>query len=1094
MSWRGIGRAAHRPAARGAVAFILAAVGVATLPAASASADARASLPLGWIERFAGVRIEGADALNVDLMQLGITSFVQSAAASDGSVVFAVGEQVFRFGLDRIVHRLGGTGIEADYGDGSDARSAGFGHIVQIDVDAGGNVLVVENLNTVNQFRVRRIDAATNRVDTIAVLAHDRCPSFNLAVGEALPCVVNSLVAAPDGNFYIGFSAGGPPRLGVLRPDGSIAHIAGNGVAAPSGYSPADDGLNARGVSFGSFFDFTADASGNVFLADPNSHRIVLIDQAGRAVAVAGNGTTAISGDGGPARMAGLGSSFGLAADDAGVLYISSSDAGDRSVRRVDQSGQIQKVAAYPDTLQPGTALDVSPANGNVVVLTSYPKFVTEIGRVQNGTIEVVAGHPAVIQDPSYLARPVIPADPRALYVHGIAVDRNDGVLAYGAFRDLGAQPGVRFDQDGSAVQSGGGSLGVAVGADGTVYRTSFVTGFRFLDIAHLDGTFESVDLAVVIGPVAATLSPVAVANNGDVFVGTEDQVYRLRKAAGVWSSLLVAGNGAPCGSTTDACAGADGDPATAVSLFKPRGLAVAPDGSLLMAETAGAWVRRVDQGGRIHRFAGTGQKGASGDGGPAAGATLAGPTGVASAPDGSVFVADFFGSRLRKISPVGTIGTVAGDGTYEGRVERGPAQGPVFVGPTSVAIDSKGYVYVLDVGLDAIVRVAPSIDTVLGPVGDRVSALVSVPPVRLLDTRAIGGPPLSGNTTVDLSLSGAVPEGATAAVINLTITNTLAPGFVQAFPTGRATIASSSTLNVEAADQTVPNMAVVPIGDANTISLFTQGGGDFVVDLLGYFQRTTSAVSEGRYAALAPTRVLDTRESGRLVAGDSVQLPVLGAGGVPASGVGAVAMNVTLTEADRPGFVQVIPTGGPTAVGASSNLNASHAGQTVANMVIVPVGSDGSVTLFTHAGGQLVVDITGYYTDTSAVPSVSGLFVAAPPTRLLDTRGADRPGPGGAVVVDPSQDAGQLAVIDVLLASALVTNLTATEAAAPGFVQAVPTNGASFGSSSNLNVERPGQTIANAAQVTLGSDHTLTLFTQTGTHLICDVTGWYTR
>jgi hypothetical protein len=80
----------------------------------------------------------------------------------------------------------------------------------------------------------------------------------------------------------------------------------------------------------------------------------------------------------------------------------------------------------------------------------------------------------------------------------------------------------------------------------------------------------------------------------------------------------------------------------------------------------------------------------------------------------------------------------------------------------------------------------------------------------------------------------------------------------------------------------------------------------------------------------------------------------------------------------------------------------------------------------------------------------------------LLDTRVlGPTPSAGAAVVVDPSQEPGQRTQIDV---------------------------------SKAVNVEHKGQTIANAAQITLGSDHTLTLYTQSGTHLICDVSGWYTR
>ena len=101
----------------------------------------------------------------------------------------------------------------------------------------------------------------------------------------------------------------------------------------------------------------------------------------------------------------------------------------------------------------------------------------------------------------------------------------------------------------------------------------------------------------------------------------------------------------------------------------------------------------------------------------------------------------------------------------------------------------------------------------------------------------------------------------------------------------------------------------------------------------------------------------------------------------MPGSGVAAVALNVTATEATADGYVQVVPTGGATLLGTSSNLNAA-AGQTIANMVIVPVGPDGKVTLYTSGGTHLLADVTGWFTDASAADSTVGLFTPVSPDR----------------------------------------------------------------------------------------------------------------
>ena len=120
-----------------------------------------------------------------------------------------------------------------------------------------------------------------------------------------------------------------------------------------------------------------------------------------------------------------------------------------------------------------------------------------------------------------------------------------------------------------------------------------------------------------------------------------------------------------------------------------------------------------------------------------------------------------------------------------------------------------------------------------------------------------------------------------------------------------------------------------------------------------------------GSFGVLGPVRLLDTRTAlgaaGPVAAGGSVALPVTGHGGVPASGVSAVVLTVTVTQPGRAGYLTAYPDGGarPTV----SNLNFT-AGQTVANLVIVPVGADGKIRLYNGSPGtvQLIADIAGYY------------------------------------------------------------------------------------------------------------------------------------
>ncbi len=380
-------------------------------------------------------------------------------------------------------------------------------------------------------------------------------------------------------------------------------------------------------------------------------------------------------------------------------------------------------------------------------------------------------------------------------------------------------------------------------------------------------------------------------------------------------------------------------------------------------------------------------------------------------------------------------------------------------------------------------------------------SRLVALPPTRVLDTRTGLGAPkgvVAPRASVVLQVTGAggVPAtGVTAVVLNVTLTGATGPGFVQVYPSGQGVEGASSNLNVQRAGQTVPVLVTAPLGDGGRVTLYVQGGGHLLADVAGYFA-TSGATEAGRYRALAPERILDSRTGLGLPGGQkapvgknqAVTVQVTGRGGVPASGVSAVALNVTATGAAAAGFVQVVPSAGATPAGASSNLNVVR-GQTVANLVVVPVGDSGAVDVYSSGGTHVLADVAGFFTDDTTAISDTGLFVPVTPSRLLDTRTASKPGDGGQVAVAPLGRAG----VPSDGVSSVVLNVTATLPAAGGFVQVLPTGRATLGASSNLNLERAGQTVANAAFATLGDGGTVSLYTLRSTHLLADVAGWFT-
>lgn len=151
-----------------------------------------------------------------------------------------------------------------------------------------------------------------------------------------------------------------------------------------------------------------------------------------------------------------------------------------------------------------------------------------------------------------------------------------------------------------------------------------------------------------------------------------------------------------------------DGGSATQAQLAYPEGIAFGPDGSLYIAtaDQFDSRIRRVDPNGIITTVAGTGISGFFGDGGPATQAEFSHPQGIAVGPDGSIYVADLFNHRVRKIDPAGIVTTVAGNFVYRGGSgagafsgDGGPATQAALNNPTMVAVGPDGAVYFADFG-----------------------------------------------------------------------------------------------------------------------------------------------------------------------------------------------------------------------------------------------------------------------------------------------------------------------------------------------------------------------------------------------------------
>ncbi|HEY4332706.1 MAG TPA: sortase [Ilumatobacteraceae bacterium] len=364
-----------------------------------------------------------------------------------------------------------------------------------------------------------------------------------------------------------------------------------------------------------------------------------------------------------------------------------------------------------------------------------------------------------------------------------------------------------------------------------------------------------------------------------------------------------------------------------------------------------------------------------------------------------------------------------------------------------------------------------------------------SVTPYRLADTRpeyGVGGyTRLTANIIrVVVAGRGGVPQNATTAVLNVTVVNMALAGYVTVFPAG-GQVPLVSNVNIDSAGQQLPNLATVALGAGGAVDIYAQNVADIIVDVNGAYVPVSEAVSAGRFVALpSAARVLDTRVTGGTVGiGGTARVSV--ASVVPAT-ASAVVVNLTVTNSNGGGYWTGYPAGGTPP--NSSSVNTDGPGQTRANQAILPIGTVGAtrgIDVFASSGGDLIVDVAGYFTGASDPVGTDGLFVPNPPYRTLDTRLVSRYGRMYAGWVCEFDYTGRAQ------SQAVVVNLTAAATRAPGYFTGYPAR-TTRPLASNLNSTYVNQTIANHA-ILRTSSVGVAVYTQGGADVIVDVAGYFT-
>lgn len=435
---------------------------------------------------------------------------------------------------------------------------------------------------------------------------------------------------------------------------------------------------------------------------------------------------------------------------------------------------------------------------------------------------------------------------------------------------------------------------------------------------------------------------------------------------------------------------------------------------------------------------------------------------------------------------------------TATGAVDFGAPVARVSPGLADMAfvLEPDGYAlwYTLN-GSSQVRRIAPPRPAVSPASGPQVLQTLAVPD-RAFDSReTTPAAPVRGGTTRLLELDA--PSGATAALVNLTVVRPAGSMYATVWEPRTRRPASS---NVNAPDGgVVANSSIVPVDDDGRILVNLRTTADLVVDVVGWFTDAPSPTSAGRYVDVSPSRLVDTREpatpdNGYAVRTDGavtdiVNVPVSGRNGVPDSGVSSVAFVVTGVSGTQPGpgHVTVFAGGARPLQVSHLNVNGRTGGapDRRANLVIAPLGADGSVDVRLRTVDDVVLDVVGWFTDATAPSDTSGRFRLLPPTREVDTRvplGFGRLGAGASATLDPSSVPGS--------ASAIAQNLTMAPSSAAGYVAAYPAT-STQPLVSNLNATAAGQVRAAFAVTPLAGGRER-LFSLAGTQLVVDAFGYF--
>ncbi len=370
----------------------------------------------------------------------------------------------------------------------------------------------------------------------------------------------------------------------------------------------------------------------------------------------------------------------------------------------------------------------------------------------------------------------------------------------------------------------------------------------------------------------------------------------------------------------------------------------------------------------------------------------------------------------------------------------------------------------------------------------------VPLQPARIVDTRSGQGgtkAPLgeaeSRSFTV-LGVGGVPTSGVSAVVLSVTATDASDNSWLAVWPSGEAR-PTVSQLSITAGHMEA-NTVIAKVGAGGQIDVYNRWGQlNVVLDVQGYFTDNTVTTAGGTFVAVSPRRIYDTNNSGQtpLVGGETRDIQVTGLGGVPSSGVSAVAVNLTVVDPTTNTSLQAFPAG--TTRPGVSTLQAST-GQIASALAQVKVGTSGKISVWANSGQmRIFIDVEGYYLDNTQ--DGRDLYVPISPRRIYTSTKDLAAREVRAIQVAGAKDSSGNVVVPASGVTSVAVSITAVQPKARGIMTAWAA-GEPQPAAQAVSYNLADNNVTGTAILAVGSGGRINVYSSAASGLLIDVQGYY--